>query len=307
MRRLAPLSLAILAIGCAPDLGVCDEAAARAIVYDDGTPAFEGQALIVQSCGAGAFCHSEGIPPEDRFGAPAGLDLDLRLASVTPDVDEPSLARLGRAQANAYFQREHLWTQVHGGTMPPDVPEVPIGRPEYQRVPEGAREGPPLPSITTDEARGIVRNWLACGAPVVERTLPRADGNDPTVGELAETIETTPVEPVWSAIYPRIIQRSCAFTMCHDGVTQAGTLDLSTPETARASLLAPASGRLCGTSGLARVAPGDPDASLLVHKLRGTGPDGRVCGSRMPNAGSYLSESRVESIETWIENGATAE
>ncbi|MBX3270778.1 MAG: hypothetical protein KF729_10975 [Sandaracinaceae bacterium] len=293
---------------CAPDLGVCDPAAAERVVYDDGTPAYEGQALVIQSCGAGAFCHSEGIDATDRFGVPRGLDFDLRLASTTPDVEAPSIERLGRSQANAHFLATSVYEQVRRGAMPPPgVTAVPIGRPEYQRVAPGEREGPVLPGIATEEGLAILRNWLACQAPVVERTLPRADGNENTVGGTAATIETTPVDPVWSAIYPRIVERSCAYTMCHDATTQAGALDLSTPARALEALLQPAAGRLCESAGIARVVPGDPDASLLVHKLRGVGPDGRVCGSRMPSAGSYLSESRIETITTWIANGARAE
>lgn len=301
----APIaSFAALLLGCGPDLGVCDEPAAEAVVYDDGVPAFEGQALVIQSCGSGGFCHSEGIEADERRGAPRGMDLDLRLAAQSPDVDEAELERLARAQQNVYYHRELVFESVESGRMPPDATDVPIGRPEYQRVPEGMREGPALPSIASDEGLRVFRNWLACGAPVVERTLPRADGNDNSVGETVATIETTPVEPTWGAIYDRIVARSCAFVLCHDAETAAGALDLSTPAIAHAALLSPAAGRLCGPTGATRVVPGDPEASLLIHKLRGVAPEGRLCGSRMPSAGSHLSASRVETLEAWIRDGA---
>lgn len=304
---LVPIVSSLALAACGPDLGVCDQQAAEAVVYDDGLPAFEGQALMIQSCGSGGFCHSEGIEAAERHGAPAGMELDLRLASQSPDVEEEALARLGRAQANAYFHRELIYAAVESGAMPPDVTDVPLGRPEYQRVPDGAREGPALPPIDSPEGLRILRNWLACEAPVVERTLPRSDGNDNTVGQTVATIETTPVEPRWGPIYERIITRSCALSSCHDADTAAGELDMSTPERAHEELLAPAAGRFCGPTGATRVVPRDPEASLLIRKLRGNGPDGRVCGSRMPSAGSHLSDARVQTIETWIEAGAVAD
>ena len=298
--------LALLALGCAPDLGACDEAAARAVVYDpNGLPAYEGQALMIQSCGGGSFCHSEGIDAEQRRGAPVGLELDVRLASATPDVNEEALARLARSQAHAFFERETIWAQVEGGTMPPAG--FAVGTPEFSRIPAGEREGPAIPSIESDAGRDIVRNWLACGAPVIERTVTRSDGNENTVGDTQPSVETTPVEPTWPAIYERIVRTSCAFSLCHDAETAAGALDMSSADGAYAALMGPAAGRLCGDGGGARVVPSDPGASLLMHKLTGNTGDGPVCGKRMPSAGNYLSEGRIESIRTWIQNGASRE
>jgi len=304
--RRSAILLALLALGCEPDLGACDEPAARAVVYDpNGLPAYEGQALLIQSCGGGSFCHSEGIDAEQRRGAPVGLELDLRLAAVTPDVNEDALGRLARSQGNAFFERHGIWLQVQSGAMPPAGFDV--GTPEFQRIAAGEREGPPLPSIESDEGRDLLRNWLACGAPVVERTLPRADGNENTVGDTEPTVETTPVEPTWPAIYERIVRTSCAFSLCHDDETAAGALDMSTADIAYEALLGPAAGRLCTGFGGARVVAGEPDASLLMHKLVGNTGDGPVCGKRMPSAGNYLSESRIDSVREWIAAGATRE
>ena len=317
MRHLLMVILASAGtLGCMSDLGECDPQAARALVYDlNGQPAYEGQALLIQSCGGGAFCHSEEADPASRFGASSGLDFDLRLASQTPQVDEESTARLDRAQAATHFQRAAIYDQVSRGLMPPaGVAEpcprggaacgIPLGRPSYIRVPPGERTGPPLPPIETDEGRAILRNWLACGAPVIERSAPRDDGNDSQVGDVEPSIEPAPVAPRWAEIYGRILQPTCAFSRCHDSTSSAGTLDLSDPSTARTALLGPAGGRLCGVSPAQLVVPGSPETSLLVHKLRGLGPDGRVCGSSMPSVGSDLSTGQLDSIETWIRNGA---
>jgi hypothetical protein len=51
------------------------------------------------------------------------------------------------------------------------------------------------------------------------------------------------------------------------------------------------------------VAPGDPDASYLMCKLRGT-CDERM-GTRMPPPGAPdLAASEIAVIEAWIEDGA---
>ena len=86
---LGSLALAAPLAGCSRELGSCDELASRGLVWDEGgVPAYAGQALMIASCGHGAFCHAEGIAPEDRFGAPMGLDYDLRLADSEVDRDE---------------------------------------------------------------------------------------------------------------------------------------------------------------------------------------------------------------------------
>ncbi|MDP6684895.1 MAG: c-type cytochrome domain-containing protein [Candidatus Marinimicrobia bacterium] len=53
-----------------------------------------------------------------------------------------------------------------------------------------------------------------------------------------------------------------------------------------------------GNSGSA-VIPGDGANSLIIQKLRGTGP-----GSQMPLGGNALDESLISLIETWINEGA---
>jgi hypothetical protein len=51
-----------------------------------------------------------------------------------------------------------------------------------------------------------------------------------------------------------------------------------------------------------RVAPGNPDASYLIHKLEG-GPD--IVGLRMPRNGPpFLTNGQIAVIRRWIEVGA---
>lgn len=54
-------------------------------------------------------------------------------------------------------------------------------------------------------------------------------------------------------------------------------------------------------SSLARVAPGDPDHSYMILKLRG---DPSITGERMPLGGPYLTSDQIAGIAAWIRAGA---
>jgi hypothetical protein len=117
-------------------------------------------------------------------------------------------------------------------------------------------------------------------------------------------------------VYTAIIGQRC--TGCHrpggSGVT-VGMLDMSTPAAAYANLVgvnaqgtgAGASGVTCASAQRVRVVPGDPDGSLLYHKvhskLAGTPAP---CGSPMPlpATAAPLTQAEVGLISGWITGGA---
>lgn len=169
MRRACTAALAAIVVGgCGTDLGECDPDAARRIVYDDeGFPAYEGQALIQVSCGNGAFCHSAQATGAARYGAPAELDFDVAIVATEAD-----LARLERGVANVRDYREDILDLVEDGEMPPwgeATETVHRNVPRYRRVADDGTVTR-LPFIDSFEGLEILRNWLACDAPVVERT-----------------------------------------------------------------------------------------------------------------------------------------
>ncbi len=178
--RLLGLS-AVLALGaCQSVPGDCDLELAREVVYDeDGHPAYAGQALLHGSCGFGTFCHATDATGGQRQGAPRGLELDIDPASYDGSAGE--VERLRAVQAHAYAERAAIWAEVDRGTMPPGAAGADLianpTRPRYARL--GAE---PLPELDTPEGRAILRNWLACDLPVIERTRPRDDGQPATVG-----------------------------------------------------------------------------------------------------------------------------
>lgn len=312
MDRLASaLTLLVALAGCSggPDPASCDTDAALELVHSrQGVPAFAGQALVITSCGAGGYCHSEGIEPEDRFGTPAGFDFDLRLASTTTDLEPEAVERLGRHQELLLEHAQLVWQSVDSGHMPPGgaVGEAYAANVStvYERV--DGTEARPLPSLATGEGRAILLNWLSCGAPVVERTVERPDGQPNEVGFTAPLCSRECVEPSWGAIYDQVIGTSCALGRCHSSESAAGelVLDGGPGTTLDALLVSRAASALCASGEQPLLVPGDPAGSLLWQKL---GIDGDVpCGAPMPPS-EGLSAQTGCAIREWIACGACAE
>ncbi len=306
----AVLALA-LALGCAPSLGDCDNQAALEIVYDPaGSPAFAGQALMVTGCGGGAFCHAEGVPLMDRFGAPVDLDFDLRIASSSTFAELPAVDRLARHQQAIVRERHLVWEQIERGFMPPPGSVGPGGYADsgasYERVDVDGVTFRPLPGLDDPDARELARNWLACGAPVIERTQPREDRLPSDVGFEISACERDCVDLTWPALLERAIAPGCATASCHDDDAPAAALDLSGESAAAHARLVgvTSASDACGATMLDMVTPMDADASLLFAKVN---PGATTCGMPMPLSGNPLSEQRLCALRAWIECGACPE
>jgi hypothetical protein len=107
-------------------------------------------------------------------------------------------------------------------------------------------------------------------------------------------------EPTFTAVYDEVfVGEGCNTPLCHGG--SAGNLSMATKDAAYEALVnAPAAGELCAASGLIRVVPGDPEASLLFDKVASRTP---VCGDPMPIAAA-LPADKIEQLRRWIELGA---
>lgn len=178
---------------CAVDLGECDPVMATHVTYSGGVPAYEGQAMVATNCGNASFCHSSGASGQQRYGASLGLDFDVQIAStraatndVELELEAASTARLRQAQNNVRTYAEHIYREVESGRMPPfggATEDTLIGLPRYADA-----EGRRVPPVDSYEGLEILRNWLACDAPVVERTTPRPDGAA-SVGDIVPRLE----------------------------------------------------------------------------------------------------------------------
>ena len=174
-------------VACTTDLGECDPEAARApIFYDDnGYPAYPGQALLEVSCGAGAFCHSSGIETRDRFGAPIGIELDVGVA-----LDDAGRARLAHAQGFVRAAPGAIYDEVVSGRMPPGgrAGEETRNTTLHYRANIGGPGEVPLPAIGDAEGHAMLRNWLACGAPLIEAI----EGEPTGIGDIVARVDVCP-------------------------------------------------------------------------------------------------------------------
>jgi hypothetical protein len=322
MLRIGPeamlAAVALASAGCTPSVGECDQERALELAYDqDGVPAFAGQALMIEGCGSGGFCHSEGIERAERFGAPHGLDFDVRPASTSTEftsteMENAAVARLEEDRLRVLQLRGDIWDQVDEGRMPPSGESGAEYRASvtvsYEIVTnEAGTEFGPLPGLDTEEGRDILRNWLACGAPVVERTVERAD-REPTANFIVPVCQRDCVDLTWPSIHERIITPGCATARCHDDSDPAAQLDLSGDAMAAYDRIvdAAAVGLQCMSEGTPILTPGDPDASLLLVKVEAPSSED-VCGSKMPLSGSALPQQRLCAIREWIDCGACPE
>lgn len=107
--------------------------------------------------------------------------------------------------------------------------------------------------------------------------------------------------PTYDAVWSEILVSDCALEFCHGG--SSDFLQLASKAIGYRSLVgAPAQGPDCVDSGLERVAPFDPDASLMYRKI--TNPS---CGSKMPRMYGppvVLDPRAIEQVRTWIACGA---
>lgn len=305
-RPLSLVSLLVPALlACEPEaeVGRCtDEDQATAVVFDSsGFPAYAGQALLQQSCGNGSFCHSAGIPAGQRLGAPAGLDFDMVGSRSAEGIDEDSVGRL-RAGRNVTFEwRNQVLGSVKTGFMPPpDAGDDVLADLGYR-----FEDGTPLPRIDSAEGMEILRQWLACGPPVVGSTTAFPDNITPVGDVVPRGMPMEVPEPNFTSIYDVVLGPQCGVS-CHgpgpaSQIEESG-LDLSDRDTAYMELVGvEAEGNLCAGSGELLVVANDPEASLLIDKMVNREP---ACGDPMPPVGPLLPDDLVEPIRQWIAMGA---
>jgi mono/diheme cytochrome c family protein len=115
---------------------------------------------------------------------------------------------------------------------------------------------------------------------------------------------TEPADPVeggtaltFTQIQTQIFTPVCAKAGCHAAGSAPSGLVLQAGQSYGNLVGRPATEN--GT--LNRVAPGDPDGSYLILKLRG---DPSISGERMPLGGPYLTSDQIAGIAAWIRAGA---
>ena len=288
--------------------------AARTPYFDvNGNPSYGGQALVEQSCASGQ-CHTSTAKGPTRVGVPAGLNFDMVVSPTSGPTDPTTLARLRKGQRRVYDDRDEVYESVDSGWMPPgNAGKAAVADKKYKDV-----DGNALPSVTSGAGKKILRNWLSCGAPVVEAARaavadPVCTGTGGSVGDICDKAMTSNTGgATWDQVYDSLITgQSC--TVCHNasgtGVTQ-GLLDLSDKATAYAAMFDVATMGTgggttdCKDSGTKRIAPGDPDNSNLLNKITGMHGADPVCGMPMPAVGGVSDTAVIDLVREWIAAGA---
>lgn len=141
---------------------------------------------------------------------------------------------------------------------------------------------------------------VACAAPGCSSGSAATGADDAGGGAPADAGPPPTYAPTYSAVWKEILQPSCALLFCHGG--SGDYLEFTSEAEGYDALVdAAAEGPLCESTGLQRVAPYHPEASLLYLKV--TQPP---CGQRMPaeGAGPPLDSRQTQQIRNWIEAGA---
>jgi hypothetical protein len=315
---------------------------------ENGEPMYAGQALLSATCGSGQFCHGASATGPARYGVPRGLDFDFGIVCTNgPCIPfDPAIERLHRSQKKVLSHASLVLDVVRSGSMPPG----PVGQDVIRRAPgfrqvslapgavfslrdqtfacadlppgtcedgqlEATIENPLLPALGTHEGDEILRNWIACGAPVVESTgepgasatggdcgIPGEQGHTGTcVVRIPAPID--PPEQTWTSIYATVIGPRCGQS-CHTPSDSTNfdrsQLDLSNQLIAYQSLFErEAGGQECDGMGTL-IVPGSPDDSLLIQKMERT----QGCGDPMPTGTSAIDPRVTAVIRAWISAGA---
>jgi hypothetical protein len=296
MRVASLLVVVSLLAACEADLGQCDMAAATQVAYSaDGTPYYDGQALVQQSC-AGNYCHVSSAVGASRFGAPHGLDFDVNV--LTPTAAPANVNALRTGLANIRDEAHSMYGQIEGGSMPPGK----VGERALQSWKRADKTDVPL-DIRTAPGKATVRNWLACGAPAVAG-VTGAPPDATALGSVVPPLMIT-VAPTFQSVYDSVLKGSCISCHIAGGPYASMTpLDFTTPATAYASLLnkdtSPTG--MCGGRGKL-VVPSNCKSSLLYQKLLPVTP--AICGMPMPLNSPAIASSALAALCAWIDAGAT--
>lgn len=158
-------------------------------------------------------------------------------------------------------------------------------------MPPGRRRESPLPREPLIRPHRPVSR-LARGVATSAVLVAAACGDD---GPSAPAPPPDPTATL-ARVSREVFVPSCATAGCHAGSNPALSLSLE-PGSAWAGLV----GVPSAESRLLRVAPGDPNASFLVTKIRA---DGELAGAPMPPDPPRLSASQVRLVIDWVRRGA---
>ncbi|HEY2733603.1 MAG TPA: hypothetical protein VGI70_06440, partial [Polyangiales bacterium] len=190
-----------------------------------------------------------------------------------------------------------MWGQIDADTMPPGD--------KGKRVAQSWSDGTKSVDLDIQNAMGksTVRNWLACGAPIVAG-VTGAPAESMALGDIKPAGTAVAVGSTFASVYSGILKGTCI--SCHvkgSAFYSQTPMDFTTEATAYATLVnqdASTTGSCTGKGKL--VVPGDCAHSLIWEKLASTSP--AVCGSPMPLGMAPISDDARKGLCDWINAGA---
>jgi hypothetical protein len=212
------------------------------------------------------------------------------------------LAGLRTRQQALYDRRNMIWELVKDFRMPPPAKEFSVFRTLSQILSVSndapCEKGKAYKSLLSGESQEVLRNWLACGAPIVESN-----------GEVVTKAQTAG-QAGWQ--YP-----ACEAPSGECGAASLETLlagPLASCATCHPSVIAPdftSAAKVVQTvvesddevcNGKPYVTKGDPEQSYLYDLIAKDEPG---CGrDRMPQGMPPLSEPEIAQVAAWITAGA---
>jgi hypothetical protein len=114
---------------------------------------------------------------------------------------------------------------------------------------------------------------------------------------MASGCNERPPEPTLSYLQDEVFSATCAFSSCHGAVAPQKGLSLMPGRTYAAVVNQDST----TSPGIKRVAPGDPDGSLLLQAVLGIAPNNV---RRMPLNAPALDATRIQMLREWIAAGA---
>ncbi|MCA9614663.1 MAG: hypothetical protein H6724_17520 [Sandaracinus sp.] len=324
MRSILCVCLLSLASACDPDppLGLCDQVMARRVAFQapDGVteartsvvPMYVGQALLTQLCDEGE-CVGRAyydLSPACPIGCCNDAEC-LRTARRVCGEDDACVedfvvrghelraAGSERLQANQWQVYEHrraIWGAASRGSLGRRGPVS--GATLFGEL-DGFHLVEEVPGLDTEAGQEELRNWLACGSPLVELVNPgrgefgRCDHG--SVGECVRLLAAPEApDPTWSSIFDVVVEPFC--TQCHRSGCEddCSRLELESNDAAYRALSVGESSRWC-SEGLPYLTPGDPANSVFYVSLTND-----VCWGH----GWQLPDDVLAPIRAWIEAGA---
>jgi len=302
------LLLASFASGCADDVGACEGSLeGRETVIVSNTVVYGGQAIMNQACSTG--CHSSTATGSDRRGVPAGLDFDLRPvdeedaagtkksgSSTIVKLKSAQIAGLRERQRKIVENRDLIWQQVRDGLMPPSgMFEAVMSTIVASATSTPCKAGKPYSKMQAGQTREVLRNWLACGAPLVE-TNGKMVAKSNAVGAAGYQYPACMPEPDAVITLESLFKGTLSECGgCHNNAFTGPPSFLSV------DVLAESLRTKSECAGKPFVTPGNPAKSYLLDLLEGPNPD---CNhARMPK-GDSLSDRGIAEVSAWIAAGA---